>query len=106
MIVTKLSDILGTTRDVKGPGWESRRLLLASDGMGFTMTDTIIKNGSALELEYKHHFEACYCIEGDGEIENLATGETHEIAPFTMYALDKHDEGSSQSAYSHSLITW
>ena len=68
MIVTSLHDILGSDRDVSGPGWSSRRLLLASDGMGFTLTDTIIKSDALLELEYKHHLEACYCIEGRGEI--------------------------------------
>lgn len=68
MIVTALKDILGTNRDVSGPGWNSRRLLLASDGMGFSLTDTIIKKGSELELEYSHHLEACYCIEGRGQI--------------------------------------
>ena len=68
MIVTALNDILGTDRDVSGPGWNSRRLLLASDGMGFSLTDTLIKKGAELELEYTHHLEACCCIEGKGQI--------------------------------------
>ena len=33
MIVTALEDILETDRDIFGPGWNSRRLLLASDGL-------------------------------------------------------------------------
>ena len=91
MLLTSLDAITGTDRDVSGPGWKSRRLLLASDGMGYTMTDTVVHEGAALELEYKHHLEACYCIEGRGQVTNLATGEVHDIKPFTLYALDQHD---------------
>jgi L-ectoine synthase len=91
MIITALKDILGTDRDVSGPGWNSRRLLLAADGMGFSMTDTIIEEGAVLELEYKHHFEACYCIEGKGEIVSLEDGKVHTLEPFVLYALDKND---------------
>jgi L-ectoine synthase len=34
--------------------------------------------------------EACYCIEGEGEVE--ADGILYPIQPGTMYALDKHDK--------------
>lgn len=91
MIVKALKDILGTDRDVAGPGWHSRRLLLASDGLGFSLTDTIIKKGMELELEYKHHFEACYCIEGKGQIRRADNETWHILEPFTLYALDQHD---------------
>ena len=91
MIVSSLESITGTERDVSGTGWASRRLLLARDGMGFSLTDTLIQPGHDLELEYRHHFEACYCIEGHGEVVDCRTGTTHPLAPFTMYALDRHD---------------
>ncbi len=91
MIVKTLDDILGTDRDVSGPGWQSRRLLLASDGMGFTMTDTIIKKDAELELEYTNHLEACYCIQGKGQIRAYASETWHELEPFTLYALDQND---------------
>lgn len=91
MIVTALSDILGTDRDVSGPGWNSRRLLLVSDGMGFSLTDTIIKKGIVLELEYTHHLEACYCIEGQGQIRASCDETWHSLEPFTLYALDQND---------------
>ena len=35
MIVTRLSEVEGTEKDVSAEGWRSRRLLLAGDGMGF-----------------------------------------------------------------------
>ena len=91
MIVKALDDILGTDRDVSVPGWKSRRLLLASDGMGFLLTDTIIKAGTELELKYTHHLEACYCIEGQGQIRAADEGAWQPLSPFTIYALDQHD---------------
>ena len=91
MIVTKLNDILGTNRDVTGPGWNSRRLLIAADGMGFSLTDTVIEKGAVLKLEYKHHLEACYCIEGRGTIRKADEEIWHPLVPFTLYALDQHD---------------
>ncbi len=91
MIVRALKNILGTERDVFGPGWNSRRLLLASDGMEFTLTDTLINQGAELELEYTHHLEACYCIEGKGRIRAADDETWHTLVPFTLYALDQHD---------------
>jgi L-ectoine synthase len=91
MIVRKLSDLIGTDRDVAWGNGQSRRFLLARDGMGFTLTDTIIDAGSESLLEYPNHLEACYCIEGEGEIEDRE-GTIHRIEPGTMYALDKHDK--------------
>ena len=91
MIVRTLDDTLNTDRDVMGPGWNSRRLLLASDGMGFSLTDTVITAGSTLELEYKHHLEACYCIAGQGEISVPGSDTWHVLKPFTLYALDQND---------------
>jgi L-ectoine synthase len=91
MLIRSLNEITGTDRDVSGPGWKSRRLLIASDGMGFSLTDTVIHEGESLTLEYKHHLEACYCIEGGGKLSAAADGVTHELRPFTVYALDRND---------------
>ena len=91
MIVRTLDEVTGSDRDVTGEGWRSRRLLLAADGMGFSLHDTTVAAGEELELEYRHHLEACYCVEGAAEIEDLASGERHPIGPGTAYALDRHD---------------
>lgn len=91
MIVRSLNEVVGTERDVAGEGWRSRRLLLKADGMGFSLHDTTVAAGALLELEYRHHLEACYCLEGEAEITDLATGERRAILPGTMYALDQHD---------------
>ncbi|MBV9013760.1 MAG: ectoine synthase [Pseudonocardiales bacterium] len=68
----------------------SRRFLLHSDNMGYTLTDTIVRAGTTARLEYRDHFEACYCIEGKGEVRDLQ-GNAYPIQPGTMYALDEHD---------------
>jgi L-ectoine synthase len=91
MIVRTLDEIVGTERDVGGPGWRSRRLILRDDGMGCSVSDTIVAAGTEQRLHYKHHFETNYCISGEGEVEDLATGQIHPIRPGTVYALDKHD---------------
>jgi L-ectoine synthase len=91
MIVRSLKDISGTEFDVSGPGWISRRLLVAQDGLGYSLHDTVVLAGSELRLEYKHHYEACYCIAGRGTVTALADGIAHELRPFTVYALEQND---------------
>ncbi|MCZ4354311.1 ectoine synthase [Roseovarius aestuarii] len=91
MLVKSLDDTLNTADHVTGPGFESRRILLARDGLGYSFHDTIVKEGSVQRLEYKNHIEANYCIEGEGEVEEVATGRKWPLRPGTMYVLDKHD---------------
>jgi L-ectoine synthase len=94
MIVRKLKDILGTEREVHAPNgnWTSRRLSLKDDEMGFSVNDTLIHAGTETYIWYKNHLEAVYCVEGKGEIEDLATGEIHPISDGTLYLLNKHDK--------------
>ncbi|SDG76288.1 ectoine synthase [Roseospirillum parvum] len=80
------------TRTVGAKGWDSTRLLLKEDGMGFSFHITTIHEGAELNLHYTNHLECVYCISGEGSIEDKATGEVHAIHPGIMYALDKHDD--------------
>lgn len=91
MIVRSVDDVAGTDRDVAGSGWRSRRLLLRSDGMGFSLHDTTVDPGVELHLEYRHHLEACYVVSGEVELEDLATGGRRAVGPGATYALDQHD---------------
>lgn len=91
MIVRSLSEIHGGDRDVSWGNGRSRRFLLEKDGMGFSMTDTVVKAGTESRIQYQNHLEACYCIEGDGEIETM-DGTVHRITPGTMYAPNANDE--------------
>lgn len=90
MIVRSLSQIAGTERDVDWGNGRSRRFLVESDGLGFAVMETLVLAGTESLLEYKQHFEACYCIEGRGEVEDMA-GNVYPLEPGTIYALDKHD---------------
>jgi L-ectoine synthase len=90
MIVRQLDDPQ-SVRTVSASTWTSRRLLLAADGMGFSLHDTLIHAGTETRIHYKHHLEAVYCISGEGEIEELESGRIHRIAAGMMYALDRHD---------------
>jgi L-ectoine synthase len=85
--------IIRTKPQVEGVEWGngiSRRFLTARDGMGYTLTDTIVRAGTRSPLAYQNHLEACYCIGGSGMVID-ADGNEYPIEPGTMYALDKND---------------
>jgi len=92
MIVRKLKDLLGTDHEVDDGNWVSRRLILADDGMGYSVHDTIIRAGTETHIHYKHHLESVYCISGSGEVKTLADDKVWRIEPDTIYALNEHDE--------------
>ena len=91
MIVRELQKATASERRVVTENWESTRLLLKGDGMGFSFHITTIYAGTATQMWYQNHLEAVYCISGNGQIESLEDGTVHPITPGTMYALDKHD---------------
>jgi len=85
--------IIRDLEDVKTVEWGnglSRRFLLEADGMGYTLTDTTVRQGTKTLIEYSNHLEACYCIEGRGKVIAM-DGTEHEIMPGTIYSLEKHD---------------
>jgi len=94
MIVRDFDQIVENEKDrvVSDAKWTSVRMLLAGDGMGFSFHITFLEEGSEHTFHYKNHFESVYCMKGRGRITDLATGETHEIKPGTMYALNEHDK--------------
>ncbi|MCB0974938.1 MAG: ectoine synthase [Actinobacteria bacterium] len=91
MIIRSLESILGTDRETNAPTWKSRRLLLAADGMGFSLHDTVLGAGTVTEMRYVNHLEAVYCIEGSADLTDHATGQVHRIEPGVVYALNEHD---------------
>ena len=91
MIVKTLEDVYGTKGEQHGDKWHSLRLLHAEDGMGVTLTDSILEEGFEMTLWQKNHLEACYCLEGEGTVEELDTGKVHEIEAGTLYAMNAHD---------------
>jgi L-ectoine synthase len=92
MIVRSLQDLKEQGRYREKPGaWTSSRYLLHDDGVGFTLNLTSVAAGTRQLMEYKNHVEANLIIEGEGTVHDVATGETHALAPGVMYTLDKHD---------------
>lgn len=84
---------LPESRVVRCPngGFVSHRMLLESDGMGYTVTRTVVPPGRVNRWHYKHHLESCYCIAGRGILVNEETKNYYAIAPDTMYVLDNND---------------
>ena len=91
MIVRHLTTATASDRRVDSNGWQSVRLLLQDDAMGFSFHITTIYAGAELPMHYQHHLESVYCIAGSGTVEDLKTGERHVIEPGVLYALDQHD---------------
>jgi L-ectoine synthase len=94
MIVRQLQEAEKTARRVVSPQghWESTRLLLKDDSMGFSFHITTIYAGADFKMHYQNHLEAVYCISGRGEVETLDDGKKYSICPGTIYILDKHDK--------------
>ncbi|AUH32628.1 ectoine synthase [Paracoccus tegillarcae] len=92
MIVRDFNELKTTDRAVSDAQWTSVRMLLADDKMGFSFHITTLAAGSEHTFHYKNHFESVFCMSGKGNITDLATGETHEIRPGVMYALNLHDK--------------
>ena len=92
MIVRNLKDARNTPRRVVTKTWESTRLLLKNDGMGFSFHITTMYAGTSTQMCYRNHLESVYCVSGSGELEECATGKRHRIEPGVIYILDKHDE--------------
>lgn len=94
MIVRSLSAASKTNRKIVSPdgNWESTRLLLKNDQMGFSFHITTIYKGADFQMHYQNHLESVYCISGKGEVETLDDGEKYAIEPGTIYVLNNHDK--------------
>ncbi len=94
MIVRNLSEAEQSERRVISPdgNWESTRLLLKTDNMGFSFHITTIYEGANFQMHYKNHLESVYCISGEGEVETVADGRTYPISPGTIYILNNNDK--------------
>lgn len=91
MIVRNLKETRETNRRIVTDKWESVRMLLKSDNMGFSFHITTIYAGHANEMWYKNHLESVFCLSGRGKLVDLETEQEHTIEPGVIYALDKND---------------
>ncbi|MEU9410975.1 ectoine synthase [Streptomyces sp. NPDC048281] len=93
MIVRTLDEVTGTERDViaDSGSWRSRRIILAKEGVGFSVHHTIMYAGTETTMWYANHIEAVYCLLGTGVLTDEETGQTYQIEPKTLYLLDGHE---------------
>ena len=93
MIVRTLAEAEQSERRIVSPdgNWESTRLLLKNDNMGYSFHITTIYAGADFRMHYKNHLESVYCISGEGEVETTEDGKVWKIEPGTVYCLDKND---------------
>lgn len=92
MIVRTLEDVKKGENSVRTDTFESHRLLIARDKVGFSLNHTTLYAGTTTHIWYKNHIEAVYCLSGTAKIECLSNGKTYDIEPGTLYTLDGHEE--------------
>lgn len=91
MKIIKTPD-LPETRKVEFHAGVSNRILLEDDGMGYTLTKTVIQPSAGKVFQhYRNHLESCYCERGSATLTNAETGEEHHVGPDVTYVLDQHD---------------
>ncbi len=103
MFVVSKDDIEKTEWYVDWGNETSHRLLVEADNMGFGVCHTVVYKATESLLEYKNHLEACYCIGGSGEVEDM-DGTVYPIKPGNIYVLDKHDKHYLRASKDEDLI--
>lgn len=91
MIVRNVGDLDDTDRDIRTPNWRSKRIVLAKEGVGFSVHETTLYAGTVNDFWYANHIEAVFVVDGEGELLDKGTGETHQLRPGSLYLLDDHD---------------
>lgn len=106
MKIIDVAKLRGTERDVDCPngGFNSLRILLEADGVGFSMTRTYVPIGTPQHWHYKNHLEACYCISGVGILKSAGSDEEHMVHAGMVYVLDKNDDHYFQAVQPVELI--
>lgn len=91
MFVRSLKDVEASEYFVEWGSGTSHRLLTEKDRMGFTVCHTVVRANTESLLQYRNHLEACYCIAGEGEVEDME-GNVYTIREGDIYVLDSHDK--------------
>jgi L-ectoine synthase len=91
VIVRTIEEITGTERDVQTEHWRSKRIVLARDGVGFSLHETVLDAGSINDFWYANHIEAVWVIEGEGELHDKDNDVTYQLGPGSVYVLNGHE---------------
>ncbi len=84
-------DLRDTARHVRHDAYETFRLLLASDGLGVSVTDIVLRPDIEATYGYDNHLEIAYCIEGKAVLTDLSADRSEAILPGTMWIAEKGD---------------
>lgn len=102
MLIRTLDQVINTAHDVDWGNGTSRRLLVAADGRGFAMTETYVRPDTMSRIRFDHHLEACYCIEGSGQVQTESGA--WPIDPGTVYAPERHEAHTLSSKEGMRLV--
>lgn len=92
MIVRTLEEITDTDRDIITPNWRSKRVVLAKDGVGFSLHETVLDADSVNDFWYANHIEAVFVTEGYAELYDKDNDVTYQLGPGSMYLLNGHEK--------------
>src|ERR1700712_4224554 len=95
MIVRTLDEITDTDRDVEAENkqWRSKRIVLAKDGVGFSVHETVLQPGTINDFWYANHIEAVFVTEGEGELYDKDNDITYRLgarAPYRVMGNEHH----------------
>jgi len=70
------------------------RVLLKSDGLGFSLSEARCGAGNSSDLWYKNHWEANYVRQGQGTLVNRRSGQSWPLQPGVLYCVGPNDQHS------------
>jgi L-ectoine synthase len=92
LIVRTLTEITDTERDIQTPNWRSKRIVLANDGVGFSVHETVLKAGTVNDFWYANHIEAVFITKGEAELYDKDNDKTYQLAPGSIYVLSGNEK--------------
>ncbi len=91
MIVRDVKNLVAPATVVQGDTWESRRVFVRSDGLGFSVHSTTIRKETVTTIHYRNHVEAVLVISGHGWLRIDDSEQPIELCPGVAYAVGPGD---------------
>lgn len=83
--IIRKEQLVGSERHLRTETYETVRFLLAADQAEVTVTDVTLIPDVEAEYGSEQHQEIAYCIEGNAELIDSATWQTHQIEPGVLW---------------------
>ena len=68
------------------------KLLTSADNLGVAISDVRFKAGREVDLWYRNHWEANIVLDGEIELSDRESGETHDLVTGDVYCLGPRDK--------------